>query len=77
MLGKHGFASQHKCVKHRLEGNMLTALRGLAGQLDSNGLKYGKELQPTGTNGPLSYMLDTHVFPEEEELVVKLGLLRG
>ena len=76
LLSKPGFASKHKCVKHRLEGNVLTGRRGLAGQLASNGLKSGKELQPTGTNGPFTYMLDTHVFPEEEELVVYLGLLR-
>ena len=61
----------------RLEGNVLTALRGLAGQLASNGLESGKELQPAGTNGPLSCMLHTHMFPEEEELVVELGLHRG
>ena len=77
LLRKQGFASKHKSIKHRLEGNVLTALRGLARQLASNGLKSGKELQPTGTNGPLTYMLDTHVFPKEVELVIELGLIRG
>ena len=76
LLCEHGFAPQHEGVKHSFEGNMLTVLHGLAGQLAANGLKSGKELEPAGTNGPLPCMLHTHMFPEKEELVVDHGLLR-
>ena len=56
---------------------MLIAMHGLAGQLAANSLKSGEELQPAGTNGPLPCMLHTHMRPEEEGLVVELGLIRG
>ena len=56
---------------------VLSVLGCLAGQLATDGLKPGEELKPTGTDAPLTHVLDTHVFPEAVELVMKLGLFRG
>ena len=60
-----------------MERKVLPVLGCLAAQLASNGLKPGKEFKPTGTDAPLTHVLDTHVFPEEVQLVMKLGLFRG
>ena len=77
MLRKHGFTTKHKSVEHLFESKVLSVLGCLAGQLATDGLKPGEELKPTGTDAPLTHVLDTHVFPEEVKLVMKFGLFRG
>ena len=77
LLRKHGLTAKHKSVEHTFERKVLSALGCLAGQLSTNGLRPGEELKPTGTDAPLTHVLDTYMFPEEVELVMKLGLFRG